>query len=75
MGLGSCSVSPERKEEVGGGEGHKGKKQEQVDEMQEDEVKGANLGASILFNVYSFETRPTCAVNIAADCASRIARR
>lgn len=44
----------------------KGRKQERVDEMQENKVEGANLDASILFNVYSFETRPTCAVNIAA---------
>lgn len=51
-------------------EREKGRKQEQVDEMREDEVEGANLGASILFNVYSFETRPTCAVNIAEARAS-----
>lgn len=61
---------PERKEE-----GNKGRKQEQVDEMQEDEVEGANFGASILFNVYSFETRPTCAVNMAAAHAFRIVWR
>lgn len=72
MDLGSSSVSPEQKGEDGGGRRgeDKERKQEQIDEMQEDEVEGANLGASILFNVYSFETRPTCAVNIAEARAS-----
>lgn len=57
-----------------------GDEERKKNEVDESRKEGANFGASVLFNVYSFETRPTRAVNMAAiakrerDASSRLAR-